>query len=298
MKKLSSYLPSLLISVIIVFGFIGMAAVILLDINVTANNCISISKKNALEKGIYSELESYYKDKYNSSGIPAEVYMDAISENYIKSFEEVYINAAFETLNTGEKMEIEFPENKQLEDSIEKFFSDYADKSGYEKDEAYELKLSSTKENAYKTIGSYCDVYKFSALNEHGVLIKLSKLFRYRFALTIALALADIVLLLLLFFINIKNKLVLYYWVGISAIISSILGATPALYLIITRYFDSFSIKQPQVFTAYTKVMYNFTEAFIAVETAMIVLGISMLVIYAVMCGKSRRFNISPQQVK
>ena len=52
MKKISSYLPSLLISIVLVFTFIGTAVIALTDININANSCISLAKKNALEKGL------------------------------------------------------------------------------------------------------------------------------------------------------------------------------------------------------------------------------------------------------
>ena len=63
MKKISSYLPSLLISIVLVFTFIGTAVIALTDININANSCISLAKKNALEKGIYTEIEKNYKSK-------------------------------------------------------------------------------------------------------------------------------------------------------------------------------------------------------------------------------------------
>nr|DAX11327.1 MAG TPA: hypothetical protein [Inoviridae sp.] len=286
MKKISSYLPSLLISIVLVFTFIGTAVIALTDININANSCISLAKKNALEKGIYTEIEKNYKSKYNSTGIPAEVYMDAISEDYIISVEESYINAGFKSLKSGEKMQVKRVENDQLEKSIEDFFSNYADESGHAKDEIYDQKLAETIDGAYGTISSYCDVYKLSALDNHGVLSKLSKLYSFKTPLTIALAATDVVLIVLLLLINLKNKLVVYYWAGTSALVSAILGLTPSVYLAVTKYYDSFSIKQQQVFTAYTSMMYEFTEAFIAVQTAMAVLGISLIVIYGVMYKK------------
>lgn len=61
MKKISSYLPSLLISIVLVFTFIGTAVIALTDININANSCISLAKKNALEKAYILKLKRIIK---------------------------------------------------------------------------------------------------------------------------------------------------------------------------------------------------------------------------------------------
>lgn len=56
----------------------------------------------------------------------------------------------------------------------------------------------------------------------------------------------------------------------------------PSIYLISTRYFNAFSIKQPQIFAAYTGAMFKLTEAFMAASIAVCAAGITLLVLYAV----------------
>ncbi len=87
------------------------------------------------------------------------------------------------------------------------------------------------------------------------------------------------------------------YWCGISAIVSGIIGLIPSIYLIATRYFDSFSIKQAAVFTAFTSAMYKYTEAFMAVQIALIVLGIAMAVIYGIIGDKKKYPDTKPTQL-
>lgn len=288
MKKISTYLPSLIVAVLLVFTLIGSSGALLADINITAKKCISLAEKNQLENKIMSELEKNYKEKYNSTGIPADVYMSALSYEYIINFEKAYINSAFDALNFGSSLNVDYPENKDLEDSIDSFFSNYADQNDYEKDENYEIKLRSTKENAYKTIGTYCDVYKFSAMDAHGVLSRLSTLYRKRGVVTAVFILSDLILIAMLLIINRKRKTNVLYWTGISAIITGVLGAVPSIYLLAVKYFDSFSIKQPQIFTAFTSSMYKLTEAFMAVQISMVVIGISLTVVYGVVHDKRK----------
>ena len=82
MKKISTYFPSLIISIMLVFLTIASSALLLVDINISANKLKKLANKNSLETSIYSEINKYYKDKYNTTGIPAEVFMEAVNENY------------------------------------------------------------------------------------------------------------------------------------------------------------------------------------------------------------------------
>lgn len=288
MKKVSTYLPSLVISVLLVFSFIGTAAILLFDIDVTAKKCKALAEKNHIESKIYTELDKYFVDKYNITGIPAEIYMNTIGNSYIKSFEEAYIDAAFKALASDGKLAIEYPLNQQLEDDLDSFFSDYAEENGYEKDDNYYSKLGAAKDNAYSTIASYCDIYKFSAMSDHGILPKLAKVYSNRGLITAAIIIADILLIGILLIVNRKKMVTTLYWCGVSSIIAGILGTAPSIYLLATRYYDSFSVKQAPVFIAFTSAMYKVTEAFMAVMIALVVIGISMAVIYGVTNEKKK----------
>lgn len=297
MKKATTYLPSLIISLLLVFAVIAGSAITLVDINFTGKKLKKLAEKNKLEAKIYTEIEKHYSDKYNTTGVPAEVYMTAVDEEYIRSCEAAYIDAAFAALEKGSKMSAAAPRNQALEDSIDGFFNDFADKNGYTKDESFEKKLSATKDSAYSAVGSFCDVYKFSAMNEHGVLSKLSQVYSKRFIMTAAALVGVVILILLLTLVNRKKKIIAMYWCGASALIAGIMGSVPCIYLLVTKYFDSFSIKQAPVFTAFTSAMYRYTEAFIAVQIAFIVIGISLLVTYGVIHDKKKYPDTKPTEI-
>ncbi|EWM53446.1 hypothetical protein [Ruminococcus flavefaciens] len=298
MKKISTYLPSLIISVLLVFVFIISSAAMLVDINISSEKLKGLVSKKELEPMIISEVGKYYADKYNTSGIPADVYTDAIDNEYIRSFEMAYIDSAFNALKGNGRMVMTPPSNKALEENIEKFFNDFAEENNYEKDDKFEQKLQNTKDNAYAAIGSFCDVYKFSAMNDRGVLKKLALLYSNRIIATVALLGATLLLILLLIAVNHKKRITAVYWCGISAIIAGVMGGTPSIYLIATKYFDSFIIKQAPVFTAFTSVMYKLTEAFTAVMIAFIVIGITLSVIYGVTHEKKKYPNTKPTDIK
>lgn len=297
MKKISTYLPSLIITILLVFLTILSSAVVLVDINISAGKLKKISQKNALESGIYSEINKYYKDKYNTTGIPAEVIMDSVDNDYIRSYEDAIIDAAFIALEKGTPMSVVPPKNQKLEDSIDSFFEEFAEKNNYEKDDNYGLKLRSTKENVYTAIGDFCDVYKLSSMDRHSVLSKASKVYSHRFEAAALAVAADIIMIILLLLINRKKKITAMYWCGVAAVVAGILGMLPSLYLIATRYYDSFSIKQATVFKAFTTMMYRYTEAFAAVCIALAVVGITLLVTYGVVHDKKKYPDVKPTKI-
>lgn len=297
MNKASTYLLSIITSVFLVFILIASSAVILMDINFSSGNLKEMAVKNELSSKIYTDINKYYSDKYNTTGIPADVYMDALSEAYITSFVNAYIDSAFDSLENDGKLIINYPENKKLEENLEKFFNDFAEKNNYKKDDKFELKLRNTKDTAYTTIGSYCDVYKFSAMSDHGILPKFAKIYSHRVVGTIAVVAAAFIIIILLIIINHKKKTTVMYWCGISALSASFISGIPSIYLLATKYFDSFSIKQAPVFTAFTSVMYKFTEAFTAVNIAYFVISISMIVTYGIIHDKKKYPKTKPTEI-
>ena len=289
MKKLSTYLVSLIISIILVFMIIVSSLVAVVNTNVTESKIISTSEKNQVYSLITAELNKYFVSQYNTTGIPADVYMDALDENYIRQVTNAYINSMFSTLRAGKNSKFTVPENETLENNIRNFFSDYADTNNYEKDDVYEKKVSATIENAYRVTENYCDVYKYSTLNEYGVLSQVSRIFSRIGKILMICTGVTVFLIVLLIIVNIKSVGVSLYWTGISALIAGIICTVPTAWLLGVGYFDSFVIKQPQVFRAFTGTMYAVTEAIMSVNIAIIVIAVCCIVIYGLLCRKNKK---------
>ena len=113
----------------------------------------------------------------------------------------------------------------------------------------------------------------------------MAKLYSRTSLFTTVLVSVMLVIALFLMFINRRDTSYVLYWAGISSIIAGIIGAVPSTYLLFTKFYDSFSIKQPQIYTAYTSAMYGFTSAVAAVMVALIVIGVAVLVLYSVVWG-------------
>ncbi len=282
MKRLSAYLPSLITSILLILLMICSMGIVIADINITSKRTIALSEKKDISEKTAVQLERRFREISGSSGIPAEVYTKNLDKEYIQSVINVYINAGYSSLKSGEKMDADIPENEELDRAIDEFFNTLADETGYEKNEIFYKKLGDTKEKTYQIIGETCDIYKFSALEKHGVLGSVSKIYRIKPLLVFAFVGGTLMLILLLIFINRRDKKTFLYWTGICAAIAGAIGMMPSIYLISTRYFNAFSIKQPQIFAAYTGAMFKLTEAFMAASIAVCAAGITLLVLYAV----------------
>ena len=282
MKRISTYIPSIILSVLLVFCLIGSAAALIADIDLTAEKTISLTDKESVDERALASLERYYREKAGSTGIPSTVYTDNITIGYVREVMEVYIRETFSALEHNGEFAPEVPKNPELESAIEKFFNDYADETGYEKDEKFEKKLESTINNAYRNIGDSCDIFKVNSMNSHGLLKKVSRLYSKRWLFTWLTCGAAAFVVLLFLLLHRKRKCEVLYWGGVSALIAGITGFVPCLWLISKKYYDSFTIKQPQVFRAYTKSLYKLTEIFMAVSIAIAVIGLCMITVYIV----------------
>ena len=294
MNKVSSYLSSLILSVLLVFTIIGSSCAILCCINVNGKGTVKIFDDNHLEDDIISELEQQYSQQYNASGIPASVYMGGLDKEYIRKCGHFCIENAFEVLENGGKYSVILLENNTLNESIEKFFNDYADENNFKKDENFEKKVQAEKEGALLTVKSCCDVFKFGTINSKDVLTKASKVYSKRIPLTLSAVAASLVLIVFMLIVNRKKKTAVLYWTGISILISGIVGSSVSIFLLANKYFDSFSIKQPAVFKAYTSMMYKLTESYMAVGISSVIVGICLIVIYALFNGNHKKNNVNP----
>lgn len=280
MKNAFSYIASVFVSVILVFSVLAGTGAGIVKYCATEQQFKTISEKHDIDDKVRSELEKYFHERSSVTGIPEEVYMDAIDSEYIHGIIEQTIDNGFQRLRGG-NASIE-TKNEKLEASIDAFFNDYADKTGYKKDDKFEKKLTATKNSSYSIIREYSDVYKFGALDSHGIITKLSKIYTRIDLIMITSASAVLILIIVLLLINMSAKAETVYWTGVSALIAGAIGTAPCAYLLASNYFSSFSIKQAQIYTSYTETMKLFTNTFMYASIGIAVLGLLLIIIYAV----------------
>lgn len=287
MKSAKTYIPCVILSILLVFSMLGTGICITAD-NVILNSqtCLEIISEKKLSEKIRKLLERTFKEKYNSTGIPSEVYIDVLSEKYIDNIVKLHVTEGFEYLNgRTDKFNVS-PDFEALDESITEFFDNYAEENGYIKDSSYHEKLQKEINNAHSIVISYTDIFKLDTLSEYGVLTQARGYIKYLDKITYICIGADILFIVLLLLLCIKNIKEILYWVGISFMISSVIGLIPCVYLTSSNYFDSFVIKQEQIFTAFTSYMYRITDSVTAFETGVLATGFLMTVIYILTARK------------
>ncbi|MCD7810505.1 MAG: hypothetical protein LUG91_01450 [Ruminococcus sp.] len=289
MKSLKTYIPSLILSIVLVFTLIGASGALTAVSFANPEKLIKLTSDNNITSKIQTELESYYSSKYNETGIPAEIYTTAFTDDYITEVTKININAGFNRLNGEEFDNTTGIENSDLESSIETFFNDYAESIDYVKDDQYYEKLQSTIDSAYSVVADYCDVFKFSAMENEGILAKLSKLYVNLDLICILTLAATLFLFILTLIINIKGISAFFYWLGVSGTVSGILSIIPCIYLKATNYFDAFTIKQSQIFTSFTSLMYGVVNRFLTEGVLLLLIGIVMLVLFGIITKKRNK---------
>ncbi len=281
MKNAASYISSFVFALLFVFSLIASAGCLTVEKFASKESLIRLTEENNISSIVYKEIEKHFTEKYADTGIPADVYMNALSEEYLQTVINHKIDYGFTALNRGDTPgSAEIPVNSALENSITSYYEEYAENTDYKiKDEndPYYAKLADAKKKANSAIEEFCDVFKFNALVKHGIIKKAKPLYvRLPMIRTICLGVSAFLALILLVcnFKRIKDSL---YWIGTGAFCAGILGGIPCIYLLNTDYFSSFTIKQAQIYTSYTSAMITFTKNLL---TACIILIIAAVILY------------------
>ena len=294
MKNALTYICSIIISVILVFTVILSVFGVVGKIHVSEERFTSLAVENDVPEKVYSELEKYFSSRSSATSIPASVYMDAIDEEYLKDIIDRIIHNGFAMLNS-ENTEDMIIYNEKLSGSIENFFNSYAEETGCKKDDKFDQKLEDTKTSAYNVIVDQCDIYKFNALEKHGVLSKLAFFYsKLDIALLICVG-ACFALTILLTLLNSGTKAGGMFWIGISLAISGIIIIVPCSYFIVSDYFSAFTIKQPQIYTAYTSTLNALNKAMFSTSICIMTIGLCLTIIYRVLACENP--DVKPAKV-
>ena len=196
-----------------------------------------------------SALESYYQTEYNATAVPPEVYLDVLSENWLRDTMELKITAAYDQLH-GKNTAAQ-PDYSALEQSITDYFETYAAENGYEKDDSYTQKLENTIQDAEKKVDSVIDVYHLGTLEKAGIWHKVQVLSKPLWLLfgggvVLTLVLAAVLLAL-------RNHPL--YWIGSGLFTDGVLLTLPAAAILGSGVISRFSLKDAAVYSVFTGTM-------------------------------------------
>ena len=285
MKASGKYFANIVITILLVFSLLAAEGTLFVRLYASkADTCLSVMEEQGLSDRIYTSLEARFTEQVSTSGIPAQVYMDALTREQLDSGVRASVTSAYAYLHgTSDSYAFEM-DLSSLEASIRQFFSDYADQIQYPKDETYEKKVNAAVDSAKK------QVLRFSTLESAGLLSKIRRVMPWLNPAMAASAAVVCVLLGLLAWINRKRPLRILYWSGCSLTVASCIALIPLIYVKATDYFAAFTIKTTQIYAAVTGMLNRMTDACLLLEGIMLGCGILCLAAYTIgACRTSRQ---------
>lgn len=300
MMKIRCYIPNILLIILLVFVLLATLLTAFVRTQVlNADSFRIITEQEQLDEKAYKSLETYFKTRANSTGIPAEVFMDAIPQPELKEGINASVAQAFDYLS-GKTETYEFTMDfTLLEESVTQFFSDYAAEHNVVKDKVYEEKVASVIAEAEAEILFVADTFKMSMMHEKGWLGSARHYLTYLlFAQAACLIVLGIILILLLL-CNLRQMSHMLYWCGTAGLTASLLLLVPCVYVTQTDYFAGFAIKDPQIFAA----VVGFLELLVSRAQSMAILVLVISVVCLVLFGiiravSGRRGNALEQETE
>lgn len=283
MKASGKYFANIFVTILLVFSLLAAEGTLFARFYAgRTETCLSVMEEQALSDRIYKSLEARFTEQSSTSGIPAKVYMDALTREQLDTGIRASVTSAYAYLNgTSDSYAFEM-DLSGLEASIRQFFSDYADQIQYPKDETYDKKVSAAVDSAKKQVLQTVDVFRFSTLESAGLLSKVRRVMPWLMPAVGASLAAVCILLGLLVWINRKQKRRILYWAGCGMTVASCIGLIPLIYIKATDYFAAFTIKTTQIYAAVTGMLNRMTDACLVLESVILGCGVLCLVIYGI----------------
>lgn len=286
MKHMEKYIPNLLLTMILVFALIGVEGIMFAKNQLMQSQpYIETVEKNDIALKSMNAIEKYFKDSENYSGIPADVYMSAITENDIKRMIEMKINNTFDYINgsASEYKEIQF-DFSALEKSLSDYFAEFAEKNNVEIDDAYNQQLQKTIDTAESEILNFTDVYMIKMVEKTGAFSKLNKIYGFINPLIYISAGLTAILIIIIIIMSRKN---FFYWISLAILCSSAISLIPCLYFKLSGYLDKLVIRNDYIYTAVTGMLNGTVNKYIALQVGLFAVGIILMAIYIIICKKT-----------
>lgn len=249
-QSVGKTLVQLLLSLVLIFSILAaVAGGIGVFLTASPSLLLSQLERQQAPAKTRSALESYYQTEYNATAVPPEVYLDVLSENWLRDAMELKITAAYDQLH-GKNTAAQ-PDYSALEQSITDYFETYAAENGYEKDDSYTQKLENTIQDAEKKVDSVIDVYHLGTLEKAGIWHKVQVLSKPLWLLfgggvVLTLVLAAVLLVL-------RNHPL--YWIGSGLFTDGVLLTLPAAAILGSGVISRFSLKDAAVYSVFTGTM-------------------------------------------
>ncbi len=261
--------------------FLGITGMVMIH---SSSPYTSQFKKQNTATIIHDSLSATFEAQVNTTAIPASVYLDVLTEDYLTEQMDAMVDDAIDTLSGDGSLDWSFPE---LDEAITSYFEQFATENDYTIDDAYTEKLAESIDNAEKTVQDALDVYHFSTMNRAGILNKIN---RYATPLLVVTCLCALLSIALILYLVIAKRT--SYWLGISLFTDGVLCTIPAIIILASGIIWQFAYKDAAVYTTCTGLFFTLTYLLLIVGIILLVLGIVAVLIPLIHTPK----NIATEQ--
>jgi hypothetical protein len=284
MKRIDKYFPKLILSIVLVLSLVGTEGLIFAKNYLFCKETyIEAAEKNDVPAKVMDSIEKYFKDSYNYSSIPEDIYTSAISEEDIMSFIELKITSVFDYVDGTESKikETEF-DLSQIESSVSEFFMKFASENNVEIDDAYNQQLQKTIDTAKNEIDNFSDVYMLDMIQKTGAFSKLRTVYKLLTPAIIGMVVFTGLCLVLLLLLCRKRISGFLYWLSVSVMCSSAIAIIPCLIMKFSGYVDRLVIRNDYIYSAVTGVINGTLSKYIAVQAVLFAAAVVIMIIYGI----------------
>lgn len=284
MKSKSTYIVSIIFTLLLIISLIGAAGAGILHFNaLNVKSVMKLVDAQSLPQKVHDSLEETFHAQENTTGIPAGRYAAAIEAEALDPIIRESISGGFAYV-CGDKATLGCtPDFSTLENNLRIYLTDYAERNQIEQDAAFEEAVKTTTDAAKQQILAACDVFSFTQLNDAGVLKQARRVTPWTGFLALGVFVACALLMLFLLLLHHREREQFFYWTGTAAAVASLLILVPAVYLQQTHWFDRFAVKANQTFAAVTGYLYLQTHAAIVVAVIGLIAAALFYVLFALL---------------
>ena len=293
MKRPAVYIASVFFTLLLIFSILAaMGTGVVRFYALDTGTGLQIVQQQSLPERVHTALETEFRQRESTTGIPAEIYADAITPEMLEPIIRDTASNGFAYVRGDTASLGVSPDFSALEERLQKFFSDYAEAEHLKKDETYSEAVRSTIAEAEDIICKACDVYRFGSLNDSGLMKQAKTYIPWLGFAAIALAALSLLLIAVLFTINLHEAEHGCYWSATALLIASLLLLIPSAWLHSTRWFDRFAVKTDQTFAAVTGYLYANTHQMILTAITGIGIAVLMYIIFSLLHTRRRKREI------
>ena len=280
MKKLYHYTPMLILALL--SAVVMIVAEVLVFCNTMVFNpdyYVWVISENDVDDAVYDELDKYFGQMPQSTGIPKSVYVKSLDKKKVSAATKQLAKASFDYIfgRTTKKPELKY-DHTQYEIDVTEYCETYSQEHDIVKDSDYYSMLDNTLYVTEKKVDRTLDVFLSQQLAENSM-VRYTRRFVPSVRVFVGISFVMLAMFLgLMYYIDRNHPCDLLYWLGTVLFSGSAVLLIPTAYARLTGYFDGFFMEDETIYYAMTGAIYGITDRVMLVNAGLFAFGIILMI--------------------